>query len=122
MNNRIIAIIVMVYAALPTASFAKDPQCNGIESWPTAMAFVQLKNAGIADNDDIDFSKTATVRIASQKMGKDPYYHEDLYRQVHNVKFIKKSGEVIELITVSDATHSECSMGKVDVFVVSSHL
>jgi len=93
-----------------------DPDCGGKEAWPTSMAFVHLKNAGITDNDKLDFSKTKTVRLASEKVGKD------LYRQVYLVKFAEKSGKTIEAITMNDASHVECSMSGVEVFVVSQHL
>jgi len=80
------------------------------------MAFVHLKNAGITDNYKLDFSKTKTVRLASEKIGKD------LYRQIHRVTVTEKSGNIIEVITVSDASSEECSMSGVDVFVVLKHL
>ena len=63
------------------------PDCSG--GWPTNMAFVHLKNAGLAANYSVDFSKTKTVRLASEKVGKD------LWRQVYHVTFTKKSGDAI---------------------------
>jgi len=93
---------------------ANGPNCSG--GWPTDMTFVHLKNAGITDNDKIDFTKTRTVRLASEKIGKD------LYHQVYDVKYTEKSGRVIEAIAVHDASQEECSMTGVDVFVVSQHL
>lgn len=86
------------------------------------MAFVTLKNQGITDNDKVDFSKTQAVKLASEKIGKDKDHHEDLYRQVQSVKFTEKSGNVIEIITINDATQSECSMGSVEVYVISKHV
>ena len=80
------------------------------------MAFVHLKNAGVTDNDRMDFTKTKTVRLVSERIGKD------LYRQVHRVRFTEKSGTVIDVLTVNDASHEECSMGNVDVFVIAKHL
>jgi hypothetical protein len=80
------------------------------------MAFVQLKNAGLADNKSIDFSKTRTVRLASERLGKD------LWRQVYLVTFTKNSGEEIEAIAIHDASDEECSMSGVEVYVVSKHL
>ncbi len=80
------------------------------------MAFVHLKNAGLADNSSIDFPKTKTSRLASEKVGKD------LWRQVYHVTFTKKSDETIEAIAVHDASLEECSMSGVEVFVVSKHL
>ena len=80
------------------------------------MAFVHMKNAGLVDNEHLDFSKTKTERIASQKIGKD------LWHQVYQVIFTKTSGEAIEAIVVHDASTEECSMTGVEVFVVSKHL
>ena len=90
------------------------PDCSG--SWPTNMTFVHLKNAGLADNSSIDFSKTKTMRLASEKVGKD------LWHQVYQVTFTKQSGEPIDAIAVHDASQEECSMSGVEVFVVSRHL
>jgi hypothetical protein len=80
------------------------------------MAFVHMKNAGLTDNASIDSSKTMTVRLASEKRGKN------LWHQVYHVTFTKKSGEVLEAISVHDASLDECSMSGVEVFVVSRHL
>lgn len=80
------------------------------------MAFVHLKNAGITDNNKLDFTKTRTIRLASEKIGKD------LYRQIHHITFIEASGNTIEVITSNKASHEECSMSGVDVYVISRHL
>jgi len=80
------------------------------------MAFVHLKNAGLTDNNKLDFTKTKTVRLASEQVGKD------LYRQVHLVTFTEKSGKNIEVITRNDASNEECSMSGVEVYVVSNRL
>jgi len=93
---------------------SNGPDCSG--SWPTNMAFVLLKNAGITTNSKIDFSKTKTVRLASEKIGKD------LYHQVYDVIFTEYSGRTIEAIAVHDASHEECSMTGVKLFVVSQRL
>ena len=99
-----------------SVAYAKDPDCTGVDRWPTVMAFAQLKNSHITDNSKVDFTKTKTVRLASEKIG------EDLYRQIHHVTFTEKSGKTIEVITVNDASNIECSMSDVDVFVVTEHL
>ena len=62
------------------------------------MAFVLLKNEGITNNEKIDFSKTETVRLASEKTGKD------LWHQVYDVTFTEYSGRRIEAIAVHDAS------------------
>lgn len=108
-----LGVSVPVIAQSPTGK-AHGPDCSG--RWPTTMTFVHLKNAGLADNSAIDFSKTKTVRVASEKIG------NDLWRQVYHVTFTKKSGDAIDAIAVHDASQEECSMSGVEVFVVSNHL
>ena len=75
-----------------------------------------LKNAGLTDNEKLDFTKIKTVRLASEKVGKD------LYRQIHHIVFTEKSGSTIEVITSNAASSAECSMSGVQVFVVSRRL
>lgn len=97
-----------------TALRSGGPDCGG--GWPTTMTFVLLKNAGITDNEEIDFLKTKTTRIASEKTGKD------LYRQVYDVRYTKKSGQTIEAIAVHDASSEECSISGIDLYVISQRL
>jgi hypothetical protein len=107
-----VMLVISVRAiAQSQAERTHGPDCSG--SWPTNMAFVHLKNAGLADNNSIDFSKTKTVRLASEKIG------GDLWHQVYHVTFTKKSGDAIDAIAVHDASQEECSMTGVEVFVVS---
>ena len=94
---------------------APAPDCTGADQWPTNMAFAKLKNAGVTNNDRLDFAKTETVRVASERL------KADLFRQVHHITFVEKSGTAIEVIAVNDASSSECSMSGVDVYVVSRH-
>lgn len=110
----LIVLIILLFS--PSFAFTKDPDCTGSNRWPTSMAFVHLKNAGITDNYKLDFLKTKTVRLASEKIGKD------LYRQVHHITFVEKSGNAIEVITVNDASNEECSMSDTEIFVVNRHL
>lgn len=106
-----IAILLLLIAS--STAMAKEPDCS---SWPTNMAFVHLKNAGLTNNSLTDPSKATAVRLASEKIGKD------LYRQVYRITFHVASGEDIEVITSSNASFDECSMSAVDVFVISRHL
>jgi len=75
-----------------------------------------LKNAGLVQNETIDFAKTQVTRLASEKIG------PDRYRQLHQVSFTNKSGDTVVVITLNDASHKECSMSGVNVFVVSRQL
>ena len=109
-------ITFVLLAGVGTTALAKHPDCTGVEGWATSMAFVHLKNAHLTDNDVLDFTKTKTIRLASEKVGKD------LYRQIHHVVFTEKSGRTIEVITSNDASNVECSMSGVQVFVISKQL
>lgn len=109
-------IIFIILLFSPSLALTKDPDCTGTDRWPTSMAFGYLKDAGLTDNHKLDFTKTKTIRLASEKIGKD------LYRQIHYINFIEKSGNKIEVITINDASNEECSMSGVDVFVISHHL
>ena len=117
MINRASLSIIFALLCLSSGSVsAGSPNCTGVDSWATNMAFVHLKNAGLTDNDRLDFTKTKVVRLASEKIGKD------LYRQLHLVTFTQKTGETIEVITSNDASHQECSMSGVQVFVIAKRL
>ena len=116
MRRLLVALLLLSTSVIAQSQSEKvaGPDCSG--RWPTIMAFVHMKNAGLADNASIDSSKTTTVRIASEKKGKN------LWHQVYHVTFTKKSGDVLEAIAVHDASLEECSMTGVEVFVVSKHL
>ena len=102
--------------ALSTFAHAKTPDCTHPDAWPAGMAFTHLKNAGVVDNDVLDFKKTKVIRLASERVEKD------LYRQVHLVRFFKTSGEQVLAITINEVSNQECSMSNVDVYLVSKQL
>ena len=77
------------------------------------MARTSLTNAGLLDKSEIDFAKTKTIQLASEKVGKD------LWHQVYFVTFFKRSGDKIQAVVVHDASIEECSMTGVKVYVVS---
>ena len=112
---RQLAILLM----LAVTSFwvsSKTPDCTNPNAWPAAMAFTHLKNDGVVNNDAFDFKKTLVTKLASEKIDKD------LYRQIHLVRFTRKSGEAIEAITVNEASGEECSMSGVDVYPITKRL
>lgn len=113
MKLLIVTILLVLSSSL---AFTEIPDCTGVDRWPTNMAFVHLKNAGLTDNNKLDFTKTKTIRLASEKIGKD------IYRQIHYIIFTEKSGNTIEVITSNNTSNDECSMSGVDVFVVRQHL
>ena len=116
MKTSILRILSVSVLLFPFLASAQPPDYTGIDRYPTSMAFVQLKNAGVTTNQKIDFTKTKTVRLASEKLGKD------LYRQIHRVVFTEKSGKTIEVITVNNVSSEEGSMSEVEVFVISKQL
>jgi hypothetical protein len=95
---------------------AQAPDCSGVDQWPTTMAFAHLKNAGITDNERLDFARTKTTLLASEQI------KDGLFRQIHHVAFREISGHAIDVVTVNDASNDECSMSGVDVYVIDRHL
>ena len=111
---RFIATLLLLTAAEQAA--AEIPDCSGPNGWPANMAFTHMKNAGIVTNDQLDFTKTTSKKLSYEKIGKD------LYRQVHLVTFERKDRTLVQAIVWSDASSEECSMGNVQVFVISQTL
>ena|SRR3990167_1452602 len=112
------ALLILLILAFffPCSSIANGPDCTGLERWPTKMAFVHLKNAGITDKDKLDYSKTKTVRLASERIG------ENAYRQIHYITFSGKSGTRIEVITSNIVSDEECSISDLEIFFVIRRL
>jgi hypothetical protein len=92
------------------------PDCSGVNNWAASMAFVDLKDNGLTTNDKLDFNKTTSVRIASEKIAKD------IYRQVHLITYVEKKGKVFQLITINNASLEECSMSDVEVYLIKSKI
>jgi hypothetical protein len=117
--------IVLLLLLPPSWAFAKNPVpaspgCVGTNclggDWPTSMAFTYIKDAGITNNERLDFPKTKTVRLASEKIGKNTYRH------IHLVIFTEKSGKVIEAITIAEGNSEGEALSDVEVFIVSKRL
>ena len=112
MGKLLIAFLLVVTVhATAQASQTHGPDCSG--SWPTNMAQATLKNEGLLNNEEIDFTKTKTTRLASEKVGKDRWH------QVYFVTFYKRFGDRIQAVVVHDASIEECSVTGVRVYVVS---
>lgn len=110
-------LVLLVLTAIPgyaQSTPKHGPDCSG--GWPTNMAQATLKNAGLLKNDEIDFAKSKTVRLASEKVGKD------LWHQVYLVTFHKLAGGDMKAIVTHDASMEECSMTGVKVYVISKIL
>jgi hypothetical protein len=71
---------------------------------------VFLMNAGTIKPELLDGSKTTVRLLASRKVG------PDLYRQIHAVQVWTKTGEMIAVVTINDASHDECSISGVEVY------
>ena len=83
-------VMAAIFAMPAAAAPAKSPDCA---SWPTNMALVHLKNAGLIDIPSVIEAQTKAVRLASEKIGKD------LYQQVYDITFHTRDGTMIEVIT-----------------------
>lgn len=110
----IVLLLVVTVNAAAQSPKAHGPDCSG--GWPTNMAQASLKNAGLLENKEIDFTKTTTTRLASEKVGNDRWH------QVYFVTFFRRSGDKIQAIVVHDASIEECSMTGARVYVVSKLL
>lgn len=104
-------MVIILFMVSPEA--VADPDCAGIDRWPTRSALVTLKNANLI-GDGVVFPKTKTIRLASERLSNGKY------RQIHLVTFVKKSGSKIEVITSNLVSKEECSVSGLQVFVISS--
>lgn len=115
--KRSIAFAVGAALLIPGPCVAKaDPDCSGTDRWPAITAFLSMKNAGLFPNDHSPPAHTTVREIASQRIGRD------LWRQVFDIVYARTGGSKLEAIVVSAASREECSMGEVQVFVVSNNL
>jgi hypothetical protein len=108
-----IAIAAALFLSVPMPSMAAVPDCAGPGDWPALMALSHLKDARITDDEKVDFSKTRVLRLASEPKG------TRLHRQLHLIAFAEKSGQVINVITVHDASAELCSESPVEVYLIS---
>ena len=107
---------VMLFAAFSRVVQPATNHGPDCKEWPTNMAQAAMKNAGMLNYDEMDFTKTKIERLASEGMGKG------LWHQVYLVTFFKRSGEEVQAVVVHDASKEECSMTEPQVFVVSKRL
>ena len=92
----------------------RGPDLSG--NWPTTMTLAVLQHAGLADERLIDSSGTRTVRLASEKVGKN------LWHQVYFVRFKLRTGGTVEAIAIiDDSTVADMRSGPA-VYVVSKVL
>ena len=116
----LLAVSILVFS-FPVV--AKDPDCSSPNNWPSRMAFYELRDAKILVGETSDYNAPKVVRLASEKIGLvSEKTGEELYRQIHLLTFVLKSGKTVSVITVSNSSRVECSMSGVDVYVISKHL
>src|SRR3954451_11216017 len=106
-------VMAAIFVMPAAAALAKSPDCA---RWPTNMALVHLKNAGLIDIPSVIEAQTKAVSLSSEKIGKD------LHQQVYDITFHTRDAKTIEVITNSRASSEECSMSGVDVYVVSTKI
>lgn len=115
--TRCLKVVGAILAVASTAALAKDPDCTRQDGWPASMAHSFLRDEGIIGiGADVKWNETRVERIASEKIGRD------MYRQVHKIQFTKATGEKVTVLTVNNASHTECSESDPDVYVVSRQL
>ncbi len=105
--------LLLVTLALSSNAYASPPACA---SWPTNMAMVYLKNAGIAEPTKLDEGATKATMLAAQSIGKG------VYKEIYDIVFREKTGKLVEVVTSNEASEVECSLTAVDVYVVSRRL
>ena len=118
LNPMLLAVSAMFASSLTFAGGdgVRHPDCAGADRWPTSMALVLLRNAGLLPSDNREAIHTHTTRIASEPL------EEDVFRQVHRVVVTVADDEKLNAIVVNDASVEECSMGPVELFLIDRHL
>lgn len=115
MNVRIPCLISFLMVASISGVMAAPAKAPDCADWPGSIAYGTLKNAGMIDPDQMDFTATKATRLAAEPRG------HGLYREVYHITFREKTGKTFDVITTSDASNEECSMSGVDVFIVTAH-
>ena len=108
-KNKYLLIILLFVL---TSAFAGQPDCTGLNSYPANIALTFLMNKQVVSKDEVDSSKTLVRRLASEQIDKD------LYKQVHYIVFTKHSGGRVAVITINEASSTECSMDQGVVYEV----
>ena len=118
--NRLSPIPLAASALFVCASaFGGDvdhPDCAGADRWPTGMAVVLLRNAGLLPFDGRKSIRTHTTRIASEPLD------GGIFRQVHRVVVTTADNEKHDAIVVNEVSAEECSISPVELFLIDRHL
>ncbi len=92
----------------------KGPDLSG--SWPTTYTLEVLKDAGLVKPEQVDATKTHTLRLASEKVG------NDLWNQMYLVTFTLRNGSTIKAIAHVNASSDPDMRNGPAVYVVSKVL
>lgn len=114
----IVKFNILIFLFITSLANAKGrlEECAKPERYAASMALVHLKNAGLLENDKIDFSKTTVDLLASEKKAKG------VFHQIQKIVFYEKTGKKIMVIAENDATKSECSLTGVKVYLIEKEL
>lgn len=110
-------VILICFLNLNFAS-AKTEDCAKPDAWAPTMAKMTLKNMGhlSATGSEENLDRTKVVLMAQQKL------NSNLFKQILKITFFKKNGESIVVITENDVSKNACSMGPVNVHIISSEV
>lgn len=112
MKKVFLALLLLLYLNVQ----ANDSYCSSIHSFATSTAYVVLKNMNAINPENVDYNRTQTILLSSQKIG------DDLYKEIHHIIFYKKNGKPIEVITINDTSSEECSMSGVDIYLINKKI
>jgi len=111
---------IILLLLLSANVFAGDePDCSGVDNYPTQMALTLLENRWVIEHDKMDFKRTETLLINSQKIG------DDRYRQVFKMTFYQRDKkEPIQIISVNELNSEECGFGarEIEIYLISKKL
>lgn len=123
---------LVCFFMLPGVLFAqakeKTPPCHGEENYATQSALVEMINAGLIKSfasiytDEKHPYHLKTDLLDSRKIGRfsaKDFPASDVYRQIQRFNVKTKEGQSFEVLTISEATYAECSMGSPTILVIS---
>ncbi|OCG34302.1 hypothetical protein A9G28_11550 [Gilliamella sp. Fer1-1] len=102
--------LVILLILCPMLSFAKGPDCH---TRALDKAKEWLKNSNIVEIENLNQSKLRITLLASEQKSKD------LYTQIYHFVFYDNKNKAYEVITKSEASNKDCSIGEVDSYLVS---
>ncbi|MBP6562551.1 MAG: hypothetical protein KA214_03645 [Neisseriaceae bacterium] len=125
--NRVLALVVCMGLSVQASAkvwpwgTAATPACYGESNWATQLTLSSMvANQYIVDSAGVDFAKLKTTLLESTKVGKYQFaQEEDVYRQIQKVSMTTRDGRTFEVLTISEATFTECSMGSPRIILVA---